>query len=324
MKLRSGAKTSQKPLTKSVSNKLKSKYYNAKIPGSFAGAYSFSKVLKTSKRQMQSWLQSQDTYSLHGPVIRKFPRRKVICNSQYAQLECDLIDMQNLSRWNNGVRYLLSCIDCFSKKAFVRPQRNKKTTTTITALADVLNEIKVQVTKISADDGSEFKSKAMDAFLNKRGIHLFSTKNKQLKSVIIERYNRTLENRLYRYMTSKSSKRYIDILQDIVSSYNKTYHSSIGMAPENVNSTNSEDVWNRLYRPPAHRKSKPRYHVGSFVRVQKKQKMFTKGYLQGWEPDIYTVINIHETTPYTYTIMTAAGRQLRKTYYERELTEISQ
>ena len=325
MNLRSGVIATRSEIKKKNSpseiKKLKANYYNPKTPGSFSGAHSFYK--SRNKRLTQKWLNSQDTYTLHKPVVQKFPRRKVICGGIFRQLEADLIDMKSLSRCNKGVKYLLTCIDCFSKKGFVRAQHNKKTQTTITALEHILKEIKTKVWTICSDEGSEFKSKAMSKFLAKKGIHIFSTKNKKLKSVIVERFNKSLQNKLYRYMSSRATKKYLDVLQDIVESYNATYHSSIGMAPKDVNIANSEYVWHSLYPPPVQRPRKPRFNIGSFVRIQKKAKLFRKGYLSGWEPEIYTVVKVLKTTPYTYQLANENGNKIKKNYYGRELALIT-
>ena len=229
--------------------------------------------------------------------------------------------MASLSRWNKGCKFLLTGIDCFSKIAFVRAQRNKKTSTTIIALDHILNEINEPVTNICSDRGSEFYSKAMSQYLSKKRINLFSTNNVILKSTLVERFNRTLEDRLYRYLTTHKTKKYIDILQDIVDSYNATKHSSIDMAPKNVNSLNSELVWNTLY-PPVHRFAKSKLRVGSSVRIQKKKKTFRKGYLSGWEPEIYIVTRVFNTTPYTYKLVNQNGSNIKRHYYARVLSAL--
>lgn len=286
---------------------LKKSYYDPTRPGSYSGASSFYKTLpkKTDRGLMQQWLDGEDAYTLHKKVVRKFPRRSVICPRPYYQIEADLIDMNKLSFHNKQTRYLLTVVDCFSKYGFVRGLKNKTAQSTVDALADILREMyekkKKRPTYICSDRGSEFYSKKMRAYLKRYNIHLFSTNNRQIKASLIERFNRTLENRLYRYMTANNTKNYISVLQDIVTSYNNTYHSSIGLAPNQVTTKNSEQVWNKLYPPPT-KVRKTHFKVGDFVRIQRPFKTFDKGYLTGFLRDKFLIVKVLNTTPVTYEV----------------------
>ena len=76
----------------------------------------------------------------------------------------------------------------------------------------------------------------MKSWLEKNATEMYSTHNER-KSVIVERFIRTLENKIYKYMTSISKKVYINKLDDIVTKYNNTYHSTIKMKPVDVKSS---------------------------------------------------------------------------------------
>ena len=310
-------------LTSKQRQLLKKKYYDAKQTGSFSGAASFIRSLKNSipSNLIRNWLIEQRAYTLHVPRIKKFKRRRVICKGIFSQLEVDLIDMKSLARQNNKVQYLLTCVDCFSKKAFVRTQLNKTSETTANTLSGILDSIgSSAVEKIHSDEGKEFTGKAVKKMLTKRGITLFSTYNKELKATIVERFNRTLQSKLYRYMTAYHTDRYVDVLQDIVDSYNNTYHSSLGMTPNEVNSRNAEKVWLRMYVRPTSVKPKPRYAVGDVVRIPSQDKLFRKGYLGAWKEKLYTVSKVLNTVPWTYEISDINGDPYKGGWYEEELT----
>jgi len=83
--------------------------------------------------------------------------------------------------------------------------------------------------------------------LQRRNIHFYTTDNLDIKAAVVERYNRTLKTKMFKYFSHKNTLRYIDVLQDLVDSYNNTYHRSIGMAPNEVTSKNEGLIRSQLY-----------------------------------------------------------------------------
>jgi transposase InsO family protein len=308
MKLRSGKQA------------YKHKYYNPLYPGSYAGLHSFD-LPNVSRNKVAHYLSTQDTYTRHKPIVRRFNRRRVICLGKFVTLECDLIDTQKFKSVNSGVRYLLTVICCFSRFAFVRPLKNKKTVSVISQLRDILQHTKKRTRYICSDKGSEFYSKKMKEFLDTKNITLYSSLNKDIKGSLIERFNRTLQTRLYKYMFAHNTKKYTHILQDIVTSYNNTYHSSIGMQPANVNSANSEQIWHNLY--PYQYRKKNKLYIGDFVRIPESSHIFSRGYTPNWGATIFIIGGINNTSPHTYSLINQAGNKIRKQYYDRELVKIN-
>ena len=102
-------------------------------------------------------------------------------------------------------------------------------------------------TTLQTDKGSEFLNRPLQRLLKEYGVHHFATHNEETKASVVERFNRSLKTRMWRYFTKKQTIRYVDALQDFVRSYNDSYHRSIGMAPSAVNGANQETVWQRLY-----------------------------------------------------------------------------
>ena len=113
------------------------------------------------------------------------------------------------------------------------------------------------------------------------------------KAAIVERFNRTLRDRLGRYMTANNTKRWVDYLPQAISNYNSTYHRSIGMPPNLVSFQNREQVFNRLF-PNRNMKVKCKIKIGWHVRIPKKKSIFEKGFLPNWSKEIYRVVNIEQ------------------------------
>ena len=135
-----------------------------------------------------------------------------------------LADMQLLSKFNEGFRFSLCVIDIFSKYAWVIPLKDKKGISIVNACQIILKESNRKPNKIWVDKGSELYNSSFKKWLKDNDIEMYSTNNEG-KSVIAERFIRTLKNKIYKYMTSKSKNVYIHKLDDIVKKYNNTYHT---------------------------------------------------------------------------------------------------
>ena len=152
---------------------------------------------------------------LHKPIIRKFKKRKVLSSFTDNIWGVDLADMQLLSKFNKGFRFLLCVIDIFSKYAWVIPLKDKKGISIVNAFQKILKESNRKPNKIWVDKGSEFYNNSFKKWLQDNNIVMYSTSNKG-KSVVAERFIRAIKNKIYKYMTSISKIVYIDKLDDIV------------------------------------------------------------------------------------------------------------
>ena len=152
--------------------------------------------------------------------------------------------MQLLSKFNKGFRFLLCVLDIFSKYAWVVPLKYKKGISIVNAFQKILKESNKKPNKIWVDRGSKFYNNSFKKWLQDNVV-IYST-NYKGKSVIAERFIRTLKNKIYRYMTSLSENVYIDKLDDIVKEYNNTYHKSIKMKPVDVKDNTYIDFLKKL------------------------------------------------------------------------------
>lgn len=130
----------------------------------------------------------------------------------------------------------------------------------------------------------------------------YTTYSQETKASFIERLQRTIKQKLFRYFTYSGSARYIRILQDFVESYNSTHHSSIKTRPKDVTYLNQGKLWNKQYFPDDYSTIKPisKFSIGDTVRVSKFKSTFSKGYQQFWSDELLTVVKIHRTNPTVY------------------------
>ena len=263
----------------------------------------------------------------HKPIIRKCEKRKVHAAFKDNIWGADLADMQLLSKYNKGIRFLLCVIDIFSKYAWVVPLKDKKGISIVTALQIILKESNrrakgasaqhVRPNKIWVDKDSEFYNASFKKRLQANDIVMYSANNEG-KSVVAERFIRTLKSKIYKYMTSISKNVYIDKLDDIVDEYNNTYHTTIKMKPIDVKDntyintdkeTNDKD---------------PKFKVGDRVRISKYKNIFAKGYTPNWSEEVFVIKKVKNTVPWTYVINDLKGEEIMGTFYEKELQKTSQ
>ena len=146
---------------------------------------------------------------------------------------------------------------------------------------------------------------------------MYSTNNEG-KSVIAERFIRTLKTEIYKYMTSISKNVYIDKLYDIVKEYDNKYHTSIKMKPADVKDNTYID-----FKKEVNDKD-PKFKVGDHVRISKYEYIFAKGYMPNWSEEIFVIKKIKNTVPWAYVITDLNGEEIIGTFYEKELQSTKQ
>ena len=167
---------------------------------------------------------------LHKLIIRKSKKRKVYSTFKDNIWGADLVDMQLISKFNKGFRFLLCAINIFKKYTWVVLLKDKKGVGIVNAFQNILDDSKRKSNKIWVDKGGEFYKSSFKKWLQDNDIAMYSRHNEG-KSVVAERFIRTIKNKIYKYMTSISKNVYID---DIVDEYNNTYHRTIKMKPIDV------------------------------------------------------------------------------------------
>ena len=173
---------------------------------------------------------------LHKPVIKKFNKRKVYSQFKDNIWGVDLVDMKSLSRKHKGIKYLLYAIDLYSKYAFVIPLKDKKGISIVNAFNKIIKQFGKKPNEIWVDQGGEFYNNVFKRWLSNNNI-MYSTYNEG-KSVVAEKFIRTLKNKLYKHMTATGKNVYYDVLDDVVNKYNNTKHSTIKMKPIDVKDNN--------------------------------------------------------------------------------------
>jgi hypothetical protein len=227
--------------------------------------------------------------------------------------------MSSYAKFNNGVKYLLTVIDVFSKYGWIMPLKQKTGEATANALKQIFDLSGRKPKKLWVDKGKEFYNKNVKSL-----VEIYSTENEE-KSCVIERWNRTIKEKMFKYFTANSTNKYIDILDALVDKYNNTVHSSIKMTPDKASKKESENkVFRNLYKHISTSKYRaPKFSIGDKVRITKKKQIFDKSYTPRWTSEIFTVSKVLYTDPPTYRITDNNNEEILGSFYEKELQKTS-
>lgn len=220
---------------------------------------------------------------LHRSARRNFIRRKTNMRGICDTLQADLVEMIPYAAKNKNMKYILTVINIFSKKAYARPMKNKTGPETTRVMKSILDSINHPIKYLHVDMGNEFYNDSMKKMLKERNIHMYSTFTTK-KAAIVERFNRTLKGRMWKQFSLRGSYKWIDILENLVSEYNRTKHRTIKMAPNQVNFHNEKDLLATVYNYKMNitLKTEAKFKIGDSVRISKYKHVF----LQGVHPEL--------------------------------------
>lgn len=319
---------------------LKKTYTDPKHPASYRGWLPLWKAaqqvqkkrIKPSQAQVKAWLQTQDTYTLHRPARRRFARDHYRVGAVDQLWQADLSDMSAFQKDNQGVRYLLCIIDVFSKMAWVQPLKAKTSRALTEAFQDLIEGEKTQgrlPEQLQTDKGTEFLNRPFQALMNTYDIHFYTSQNPETKAAVVERFQRTLKNKMWRYFTQHKTRHYLKILPQLVQSYNKSVHRTIGRRPidvqphDPVTEIRVLDYMKKKKKKPTLKKKRPLLTPGTRVRLNKSKGSFDKGYLPNWTTELFTVDRVVKgRVPAVYRVRDDQGQRLKGTFYREELQPV--
>ena len=276
---------------------------------------------------IEEWLKGTDSYTLHKQPKFPRPRNPTFAYRKRYQFQIDLIDLGNLAEQNDSNRYLLTAIDIFTRFTFVEPLKNKMAKTFMEGFESIMKRAKQFPRRILADKGAEIKNKLFQAYCKNNNILLLHSNN-FVHAPFVERFNRTLKNLLFRYMTHENTDRYIDALPFLVHTYNNRKHRMIGMSPAEAElpgrtyhiRRKQELVYSKIKR------TKPKYKIGQTVRISIMKGKFDRGFTPQFKEEIFKIKSISTRLPKpTYELETLEQDEtLEGNFYESELTPVDE
>lgn len=302
-------------------------YYDPKNPASFSTDKKLYEAARDEDptirlKDVQDWLKKEITYTLHKPARVSFARNPIIVSKIDEQWEADIVDMQEFKRSNAGNRFILTVIDSFSKYAFAIPLKDKTGPSVARALREIFNRRHPQ--NFRSDKGKEFLNCHVESLMKELQINFFTSNDSTIKCAIVERFNRTLKGRMFKYFTSHGTRKYVDVLAELIYAYNNSIHRSIGMTPSQVTYFNSSKVYHKLYDNIKHIPMGSKIKIGSKVRAKYDKKPFDKAFYPNWEDQVQKVVRIREGAKKPTSVLEREnGQQSTRKYYPEEVQQVA-
>lgn len=306
-------------------------YVSGTHPSSFSSPGNLQRVYgrRFATTPIINTLQHIDAYTLH----REFKKPRVT-NPFYVfkkrqQVQMDLLDVSRLRNYNNGITFWLVAIDSFTKFAWVRPLKSKAATKSLEAIKSVVDAMGEKPESIFFDRGTEFKNQLVQQYLNTEGIAMVHP-NSDKKAVIIERFNRSIQAILYRFITENQSETYEPRLQSLVEVYNTRKHRTLNfMTPTDAEKAENQarvlSAHNAHYAAIAAKRKAPKYSVGERVRVKNiPLTRFHRGYHQSFRLEEFEIVRVNERMPIPMYILKSRndGEEVKGGFYAEELQPI--
>jgi hypothetical protein len=277
---------------------------------------------KITRADVKDFLSRTSTYTLHRRVVRKFKRLPTLASGLHTDWQADLCVLADIARKNKGNQYLLVCIDTLSRQMFVAPVVKKSSEHMIDAFECIFKKSKYVPWKLFTDSGLEFTSNRMKEYWKEKQILQFCMlTSPKFHAGMVERANRTIKERLYRYFTQAKTFRWLEVIDPIVNSINSSYCRSIDAAPTDVTFENAEVLRKRLLLKAQAISQTRRFEVDDLVRIEKGKHIFQKGYLPNFTDELFTVKKVNSYAhPITYRLADSSGEPLAELFYANELS----
>ena len=320
-----------------IRNILLSIYENPENSASFSSIKKlYNKAIKLhpqiSLKDVKFFLKSQDSYTKHKLTPRKHEFQKVIAAKPKIIVGMDLLDVRDLSLYNNNVNFIMFFVDLYSKKITAVPLKNKSKESILQGLTDFfkIRDNKLY-SRIFSDKESGLYSNLVKTFLEKHKKRVYTNSSYEQKNSVTERNLKTLKSKIYRYLTHYNTYNYLPVLQDIVSSINNSSHSSLKdnkMTPNILHEIDNPHYlryfFKKMFITQKSRKFNQSLNVGEYVRIPKTsrhQNIFSKKFKPVNTDEIFVIKSIdNRRQPPLFKLKDLANQNIIGSFYKEELT----
>lgn len=295
--------------------KLQDLYIENGYPG-YSKLYSVAKEHGYTSEQVKKFLSKIEVQQLHKRKTQRKKYSKIISLILNDQWQMDLVDMSNYSKFNKGIHYLLTIVDVFSRFAYVLPLKSKTQDEIFNSLQELFKKVTPNI--IFSDNGSEFINKKVQKLFQEYKIKHFTFDPGNHNSLgIIERFNQTFKNIIYKHFTAKNTNKYIDDLNKYVKAYNNRIHDTLGMSPNNA--SKKPDLTRDIQMQLAKHNQLENIPDDTKVRIPIETNIFgNRSFVQKWSNEIYTTVKSGKL----YKVKDNEGNVINKKYRYYELQPI--
>lgn len=300
-------------------------------PIAYSSPARVAKHFQISVKKAKEILEHTEGYTLHREYKSPKQYNPYYVHERREQIQGDLIDVSVISNDNNNVKFLLVLIDIFTKRLWVYPLQNKNARTMTQIMRRWLQSLDVIPKKIMTDKGTEFTNRSVQQLLRSYNVE-WQAAIGTVKACIAERVNKTLQILIYKYLTENETLKYIDILPDLVITYNTRGHRTLeGMTPEEAdlpdNEARVQAIFHEKYDQIGRQRKLPRFNVGNLVRIKtlpKKISNESRAYAEQFKGEYFNIIRINRTLPIPlyYLRSTDTGEIIEGGFYANELQRV--
>lgn len=257
---------------------------------------------------------------IHKTARKNFIRRSVVLKGIDDLWQADLIDFQNLRKYNHGYKFILVVLDCFSKFSWAIPVKTKTKSEIANEFHNILVTTHRKPINLQTDMGTEFYNDEFDKIMKSYNINHYSTYSIK-KASIVERLIKTLKNKLYKLFSLNGSYKWVgEPLESVVTTYNDTIHRTTKYRPNNVNHSNQNTVMKNIEKSQiTYTSKKSKVLPGDFVRISKYKGSFEKGYTPNWSTELFLIKKVNPSSPLTYLIEDLHKQPILGSFYDQEI-----
>lgn len=312
--------------------KLERNYVNPRFPFSFVGRNKLANHLNTSNKNInEKFLAFQNVYTLHRFARKPSHFNPYFIHKPREQIQMDLIELSRKRKYaknNENYNYILIAIDSFSKRIWLQPMKNKSGQQSLEAIKKMLNEMGIPSPKsIVFDRGLEFTNRQVINFLKEKNITVIHPKT-IVKASIVERFNSTIKNTIFKFLTNSNDSSYIKELNNFQFAYNNRPHSGIfNFSPIEAEKNENIDIIRRKYQEKRNetimwaKNKKATFKIGDQVKIRKKTGWLQRGYKQTFSNKNYIIDSINDRLPIVlYKLKNLdSGQKIDKSFYSENL-----
>lgn len=290
----------------------------------FKNRYKNSEILET--------LQGIDSYTLHREYHKPRVTNPFYVTRKRQQIQMDLIDISRLKDQNDGITFLLIAIDTFTKYAWVRTLKRKTAELVLAEIKSIMNSSTMGPRKpesIFFDRGTEFINRNVTNYLNSEGIEIVHPSSEK-KAAVAERFNKTFQILIYKYLTENSTRTYRADLGNLMGAYNHRGHRTLKyMSPadaeEDANQNRVLAAHNEHYAAIENKRKKPKYKVGERVLVKNlPTSRFHRSYQRSFRHEQFEIVQVNTRMPIPMYILKSLnkGDVVKGGFYAEELQPV--
>ena len=311
----------------SASAHLQENWNNVNSPVGFLGPeklFKFYKILPYSK--IYDILSTFESYSLMKLTHKHKVKNPTIAHHVRDVFQIDYIYVNEIGSANDDINYIFCCIDVFSKRAWCNGTSFCNADASVQSMKIIFNSINIKPKVLISDGGSEFNNNKFFKFLKKAGVRIIFSKSNQ-KASTVERFQKTLQRKIYSYLTEFEKLRYIDVLDRIISNYNNTEHSFLECSPFSVEMC--KDLQEKILLKHSlkffnTKKKIPKLKIGDTVRISLKKTSFHRSYNLQRTYERFLIAKIDTTLPFPrYSLKDELNREIEGNFLEYELVKIN-